>query len=491
MYKNPSRYKILIFIIFKIMNEYQKLVRNKIPQIINSNHQKCQVQKLSNSEYKKALKHKLIEESEEVLTANKNDLAEEIADIYEVIDTLIKVNKLNKKDIFKIQEQKRKLKGKFDKNCFLISVESIDKINDNITELEQNILQQAKIFLEKEVLLKANAIDKNSNILKETFYKMNQINSCFFQLKLAKNIGGIDISNLGFYSWQIMIAKYSGALSFLQTQHQSAIAMLSQSKNDIVKEKYLQKIIKENQFCGVGFSHLRRQGKPSITAIPIEKGYTLTGFVPWITGYDIFSYFIIGATLPDGQELYGIMPFQNNDNLEFSTPMKLSAMNSTNTVTATLNQWFLPSEDVVMIQPYQAIHQKDEENVLYHGFFALGCSLAGLRVLEDNCQKINLQKVTDSYAQLKSQTENLQRKMLDMIIHPNDNFQEKLDLRVQAISLAYRCAIAAIISSKGEANQESHCANRIYREALVYSVSGQTMPILINSLATFTSVKNR
>lgn len=467
------------------MNEYQKLIRNKIPQIINSNYQKCQVKELSNSEYKKALKHKLIEESEEVLTANKNDLAEEIADIYEVIDTLIKVNKLEKKEIFKIQKEKRKLRGKFDKKCFLVSVESLKK-DYELTELEQNILLQGENFLKKEVFLRADAIDRDSNILRETLDTMNKINPYFFQLKLPKNWDGFDISNLGFYSWQIMIAKYSGALSFLQTQHQSAIAMLSQSENDIVKAKYLPKIIKENQFCGVGFSHLRRQGKPSINAIPTEKGYELTGFVPWITGYDIFSYFIIGATLPDGQELYGIMPFQNHDHLKFSLPMKLSAMNSTNTVTATLNQWFLPSEDIVMIQPSQAIHQKDKENVLSHGFFALGCSLAGLRILEDNCQKINLPKVTDNYSRLKAQTENLQRKMLDIIIHPNDNFEEKLDLRVQAINLAYRCAIAAIISSKGEANQESHYANRIYREALVYSVSGQTIPVLTHSLATFT-----
>ncbi|WP_308256596.1 hypothetical protein [Geminocystis sp. GBBB08] len=450
------------------MNEYQKLIRNKIPQIINSNQQKCQVKNLSNAEYKEALKQKLIEESTEVSEANKDNLAEEIADVYEVIDTLIKVYKLEKKDIIKIQKQKRKLRGKFDKKCFLVSVESADTIIDKLTELDEDILQQGEDFLAKEVLLKGFTIDKDSNVLKDIFKKMNDFNPHFFRLKLAENWGGINISNLGFYSWQIMMAKYSGALSFLQIQHQSAIEMLSQSKNNIVKEKYLSKIIKENLFCGVGFSHLRRKGKPSVMAIPIEKGYELTGFVPWITGYDIFSYVIVGAILPDGQELYGIMPFANNNNhLKFSFPMKLSAMNSTNTVTATLNQWFLSSEDVVMIKPYQAIYQKDEENVLHHGFFALGCSLAGLRILKDNCDKINLPKVTDSYARLKAQTDNLQRKMLEIIIHPNDNFEQKLDLRVQAISLAYRCAIAAIISSKGEGNQEYHCANRIYREALV------------------------
>ncbi|WP_373481113.1 hypothetical protein [Geminocystis sp.] len=466
------------------MNQYQKLIRNKIPEIINSDSQKCQVKKLSNGEYKEALKQKLIEEAQEVLTANKDNLEEEIADVYEVIEAIIKANKLDKKAIAKVQKEKRKLKGKFDQKCFLISVKSEENIN-NLTPLELSLLEEAEDFLEKEVLLKREVIDNDSDILKQTLMKMNKVNYNFFQLKLSKFWGGLDISNLGFYSWQIMIAKYSGALSFLQTQHQSAMAMLSNSKNKIVKEKYLSKIIKENLFCGVGFSHLRRKGKPLLTAIPTEKGYQLNGFIPWITGYDIFSYFIIGATLPDGQELYAMMPFQNQNTIEFSPPMKLSAMNSTNTVTANVSQYFLPSEDVVMIKPPHAIDKKDEKNVLHHGFFALGCSLAGLKILENNCQKLKLDKVTYSYTQLKAQVENLQAKMLEMVIHPDDNFSQKLDLRIQAINLAYRCAIAAIITSKGEANKLSHDANLIYREALVYSVSGQTIPVLTGVLETF------
>ncbi|BAQ62513.1 acyl-CoA dehydrogenase family protein [Geminocystis sp. NIES-3708] len=466
------------------MNEYQKLIRDKIPQIINSTNKKCQVKRLSNSEYKQALKYKLIEESKEVFFANPDDLSEEIADIYEVIETLIKTYKLNKKDILKKQKEKQKLKGKFNKKYLLLSIDSLETKTQSLTILEQNILKQGRFFLEEEVLLTANIIDRDSNILKETFLKMNQANASFFQLKLSSNYGGVEISNLGFYSWQIMITKYSGALSFLQAQHQSAISMLNKSTNKIIKEKYLQKIILNNQFCGVGFSHLRRQGKPLLIANPTEKGYELTGVVPWITGYNIFAYFIIGAVLPDGRELYGVVPFQNYDNLTFSVPMKLSAMNSTNTVTATLNHWFLSSEDVVMINPHQSIHQKDQENILHHGFFALGCSFAGLRVIKNNYQKINLSNIKESYLKLKTETENLQQKMLDVVISPHDNFEEKLNLRIQAISLAYRCAIAAIVSSKGESNQEYHDANRIYREALVYSVSGQTTSVLNRSLET-------
>ena len=39
-----------------------------------------------------------------------------------------------------------------------------------------------------------------------------------------------------------------------------------------------------------------------------------------------------------------------------------------------------------------------------------------------------------------------------------------------------------MISSKGQANYVHHRANRIYREALVYSVFGQTLSVLIEQL---------
>ncbi|BAQ66292.1 acyl-CoA dehydrogenase family protein [Geminocystis sp. NIES-3709] len=464
------------------MDKYPKLVRDKIPEIINTNQNQCQVKELNLQEYKQALKEKLVEESQEVLIAKESDLMEEIADVYEVIEALIYSYKLDKNKIKKIKENKAKTKGKFSKRLLLRPERQI--IIQEIDKSETEILNSAEDFLKEQILPQAHLIDEDYNILKQKLYLMNDVNSQFFRLKLAQNWGGLEMSNLGFYSWQIIMAKYSGALCFLQTQHQSSIVMLTQGSQQI-QEKYLPKIIQENQFCGVGFSHLRRQGKPSLTATQVKGGYELTGFVPWITGYGIFSYFIIGATLVDRQELYGILPFFPHHNLQFSTSMKLCAMNSTNTVTATLTQWFLPEEDVVMIKPADAIHKKDEENVLYNGFFALGCAQGALQIVKKNCHKLNLEEVDNIYTKLKTQTENLQTEMLDIIVNSQGDFSQKLALRVQAINLAYRCSIAGIITSKGEANQYDHPANRMYREALLYSVSGQTIPVLNNSLLSF------
>ncbi|MGI0483281.1 acyl-CoA dehydrogenase family protein [Geminocystis sp. CENA526] len=463
-----------------MINKYPKLVRDKIPEIINTNHSQCQVKQLNIHEYKQALKDKLIEESQEVFQADESNLMEEIADVYEVIEALISVYNLDKKEIQKVKENKAQVKGKFQKKLLLLAIENEIKV-DALPPSETNILTEAEDFLKKEILPQAHLIDKNSNILKEKISLMNELNPDFFRLRLKQNLGGVAMSNQGFYSWQTMMAKYSGSLCFLQTQHQSAMAMLNQSNREI-QEKYLAKILTENLFCGVGFSHLRRQGKPLVTATPVKGGYELTGFVPWITGYDIFSYFIIGATSIDRCQLYGILPFLPHNNLKFSTVMNLCAMNSTNTVSATLTQWFLPEEDVIMINPPDAIHQKDEKNVLHNGFFALGCAQGALKILEDNSQKLQLAQVNDTYNQLKTEIEDLQQNMFNIVDDEAIDFRQKLTLRVKAINLAFRSSIVAIISSKGQANQENHPANRYYREALVYSVSGQTIPILQESL---------
>jgi len=59
----------------------------------------------------------------------------------------------------------------------------------------------------------------------------------------------------------------------------------------------------------------------------------------------LFQEFIVAA-LPDGQAVFGVVPFVETYQMRwvitFSQPMALAAMTSTNTVTATLTNWFYP-----------------------------------------------------------------------------------------------------------------------------------------------------
>lgn len=100
---------------------YNKLVRDNIPDIILAEGRTCEIQILSEAEYRQALRDKLGEEANEIRTAGDAELVTEIADLYEVIDALIALHGLSKDDILRRQTERREVRGGFEKRIKLIS----------------------------------------------------------------------------------------------------------------------------------------------------------------------------------------------------------------------------------------------------------------------------------------------------------------------------------------------------------------------------------
>lgn len=286
--------------------------------------------------------------------------------------------------------------------------------------------------------------------------------------------------------FQEALARYSGALAFLQTQHQSAAAMLVNSPNQPLKQAYLPTLANGSCLVGVGFSHLRRDPSP-VVAIATEGGYRIEGEVPWVTGWGFFSEFIVGAMLPDGQSVFGLVPLtdtaaQTGGTITFSAPMPLVAMNSTQTVTARLHRWFLPEARVVMLKPPGWMEVQSQKGVLNHSFSALGCARAGLDVVLQAASKQRQPWIMEAFTALDRELTLAREAIFSAQFQPHLNSQNPLHLRALAIELSARCAQAAIVASGGSANLEAHPASRIYREALLYAVSGQTPEVMAATL---------
>lgn len=100
---------------------YNKLVRDKIVDNINGQDGKNATYRiLGDDEYLYELNKKIIEEANEFVEAND---AEELADLMEVIETIIKVKNLTWDEVRKIQMEKKEKKGGFDNKIYLESVE--------------------------------------------------------------------------------------------------------------------------------------------------------------------------------------------------------------------------------------------------------------------------------------------------------------------------------------------------------------------------------
>jgi len=100
--------------------EYNKLVRDKIPEIIRESGRTCEFKILGQSEIKDALKEKLIEKADVFSNRPSED---EISDIYELLDTIVEVYDFEPLHIDYLKLQNKESKGSYSEKVFLISVD--------------------------------------------------------------------------------------------------------------------------------------------------------------------------------------------------------------------------------------------------------------------------------------------------------------------------------------------------------------------------------
>ena len=102
------------------MIEYQKLVRDKIPQIIRNSGHTPITRILDDEEYLECLERKL---DEEVSEFHKDFNGEELADILEVVYALGEANGYSREELNRICDTKRKERGGFRDRVFLVGKE--------------------------------------------------------------------------------------------------------------------------------------------------------------------------------------------------------------------------------------------------------------------------------------------------------------------------------------------------------------------------------
>lgn len=91
-----------------------KLWRDKMPQKSETTGSIIHIKKLNDTEFDQELRIKLLEEAAEVQAAqSKEDLIGELADVYEVIDTICSLHAISKEEIQAVQTQKRTERGGF------------------------------------------------------------------------------------------------------------------------------------------------------------------------------------------------------------------------------------------------------------------------------------------------------------------------------------------------------------------------------------------
>lgn len=105
---------------------YNKLVRDRIPEIIAAAGHHPRTRVLDDAEYTAQLRRKLVEEVEEFITSND---AEELTDILEVLFAIASQMGIDPQLLDELRRSKKIKRGGFEAKIFLIDAESHEETN--------------------------------------------------------------------------------------------------------------------------------------------------------------------------------------------------------------------------------------------------------------------------------------------------------------------------------------------------------------------------
>jgi predicted house-cleaning noncanonical NTP pyrophosphatase (MazG superfamily) len=98
---------------------HKKLVRDKIPEIIEASNGHYETRILSDKEFEIELKKKLVEEAIELQDARDEELVGELADVLELVKSIATQKGIDFSAVEEKQINKKEKRGGFDKKIFL------------------------------------------------------------------------------------------------------------------------------------------------------------------------------------------------------------------------------------------------------------------------------------------------------------------------------------------------------------------------------------
>jgi len=118
--------------------EYNKVVRDKIPAIIEGRNEKVEIIQLSGDALVAALRQKLVEEAYEVLDAKAgNELITELADVQEVISAIARAIQSSPSQVNLERKEKSKRRGGFDRGFMLRKTATPHSLSSQATLSEE------------------------------------------------------------------------------------------------------------------------------------------------------------------------------------------------------------------------------------------------------------------------------------------------------------------------------------------------------------------
>ena len=274
------------------------------------------------------------------------------------------------------------------------------------------------------------------------------------------NLGGsvrMPFDGLGFCRALETLAMASGTFAFVALQQFVANMNVGDRFQDPLWPK-----------VGVAFGHLGSQGRD----LPQRRDGKVNGFAPWFTGAGIFDWVVLGIDGEEQEEIFVLTEAHDRPEFAHSEPISLMACTGASTVGVHVKNLFVSDDAILKVTPPGAKARSDAGSVLYQTPLLVGCVRACWEIIVTS-PRVD----TDQKAACGQYT----KALLDRAhtAFANGDMRDGPALRAELGDYAVRIARLAAMATGGGGLRMSHPVQRLYREALVYSLMAQT-DLIIN-----------
>ena len=209
-----------------------------------------------------------------------------------------------------------------------------------------------------------------------------------------------------------------------------------------------------------------RPGPAALTAKAVDDGYVFSGEAPWVSGWGSIDTLYVAARDADDVIVWAMLDAEPSESLS-TTPLQMSAVNASRTVTVHFDHHFVPDDRISGRMPLATWLQRDPSALRFNGSLALGVAGRAAWLAES--------------AELGEQVDAV-RAALDAA-----DGQTMPQARAAASELALRASAALVVAQGSRAVLADQHGQRLLREAgflLVFGSRPGIRTTLRTALAT-------
>lgn len=271
-----------------------------------------------------------------------------------------------------------------------------------------------------------------------------------------------------------------GATFFVWVQHHGVVRALRTSPNDALVEAHLADLCAGRTLAGTAFAHVRRTGRPAISATRIDGGWRLDGHAPWATSWGVADWFSVAAESNDGELVWSLVPGAGAHGVS-ATALALPVFSATATVALRFDGCLVSDDQVIVVEAAQPWRRADRRHAALGQPAVLGVAERAGRLLADEGDP-DAVRAGEALAVELGVRWGIDDDLADELTNGDDDdlagvtdvIAAASDHRAACLDLARRSTMALLAAVGGRGMDLSHPAQRLAREADFYVIQAQT-----------------